>query len=91
MKYSAFGDDRFTDAIVKCGRQTWNVHRVILCRESEWFAKALCGNFTEASTRVIEIHDIDPSDVERVLRYIYSGGEPTHTCAVLVPGVRLAC
>ncbi|KAK8131592.1 hypothetical protein PG984_008030 [Apiospora sp. TS-2023a] len=76
MKYSAFGDDRFTDAIVKCGGQTWDVHRVIVCRESEWFAKALCGNFTEASTRVIEIRDIKPSDVEKVLRYIYTGEDP---------------
>ncbi|KAK7992754.1 hypothetical protein PG996_012217 [Apiospora saccharicola] len=83
MKFSAFGDDRFTDAVVKCGGQTWNVHRVIVCRESEWFAKALCGNFTEASTRVIEIHDFEPTNVEKVLRYIYSGEDPA---AKLSPG-----
>ncbi|KAK8018762.1 hypothetical protein PG991_007952 [Apiospora marii] len=65
MKYSAFGDDRFTDAVVKCGGQTWNVHRVIVCRESEWFEKALGGNFIEASNRVIEFSDdfhFEPSD-----------------------------
>ncbi|KAK8045430.1 hypothetical protein PG993_005454 [Apiospora rasikravindrae] len=73
--YSAFGSDPFTDAVVKCDGQTWPVHRVIVCRESEWFARAFCGNFTEATTRVVEIHDIDPSDVEKVLRYIYYDSE----------------
>ncbi|KAK8085378.1 hypothetical protein PG997_006649 [Apiospora hydei] len=75
MKYSAIGSDRFTDAVVKCDGQTWPIHRVIVCRESEWFAKAFCGNFKEATTQEIDIHDIDPSDVEKVLRYIYYDGE----------------
>lgn len=38
------------DAEVKCARRTWKVHKIILCNRSDWFKKALMGQFEARSS-----------------------------------------
>ena len=46
------------------------VHKSILIRES-WFEKALCGNFRESETEIIELPDEDPSIFHFVVAFLY--------------------
>ncbi|KAK8085647.1 hypothetical protein PG997_006918 [Apiospora hydei] len=73
------GDERlfrtgeYTDLKVICGGREWNLHRNILASRCEWFDKALCGNFKEAHTQEIFIHEFSPADIQLLLEYIYTG------------------
>ncbi|KAL1837792.1 hypothetical protein VTJ49DRAFT_3402 [Mycothermus thermophilus] len=62
-----------SDVTLRCGDYTLNLHKVILCSRSEWFKRALTGRFKEASTGVIEIHDVDYQAVDWVVSFIYRG------------------
>lgn len=58
---------------VKCGDQTWNLHKNILCSRSVWFEKALTGHFEESKTGHVEIRNFEPIAIEWLVRYIYTG------------------
>ncbi|KAI0531950.1 hypothetical protein GGR58DRAFT_507943 [Xylaria digitata] len=63
----------FSDVTVKCGDRTWNLHRAILTR-SPFFQKALEPNrFKESQEKHIEITEQDPSKVNWVIYFIYTG------------------
>ncbi|KAK3503236.1 hypothetical protein B0T13DRAFT_394127 [Neurospora crassa] len=63
----------FSDVVVKCGDRTWNLHKNILCSRSIWFEKALTGHFEEAKTGVVNIENFEPSAIDILIRYIYTG------------------
>ncbi|KAI0138192.1 BTB/POZ protein [Hypoxylon sp. NC0597] len=65
-------DDFMKDAIIECGNRVWKVHKLILATRSEWFKKALCGQFTESQCAKVVIHEQDPKHVNWILTWIYS-------------------
>ncbi|KAJ4388050.1 hypothetical protein N0V93_008655 [Gnomoniopsis smithogilvyi] len=73
-----FESGNFADAEVRCGDQTWKVHRAIVCTRSTWMEKALAGGFQlspfkEAKTGIITIEENEPAMVGVALKYIYMG------------------
>lgn len=54
------------------GEREFKCHKMILCRNSEYF-KAMFGRsgFKESEQPIVELHDDDPLAVEVVLRYLY--------------------
>ncbi|KAH0277523.1 hypothetical protein KCU91_g3115, partial [Aureobasidium melanogenum] len=93
-KRTFFNDEQFSDVIVKFGNQQIFAHKVMLASGSVWFEKALCGNFSEANKKVIELHDEDasPNAIMAMLKHLYGSGylkqdmqvDPRH-----VPGFHL--
>jgi len=65
--------DNFSDVEVRCGKEVFFCHRMILAERSGHFRTTLGGNFREGQTRVIEIKDMDVDTFKALLRYIYSG------------------
>lgn len=43
--HSSWDEDAFADATIIMGQKKWRVHRVIICKQSQYFAKALEGHF----------------------------------------------
>ncbi|KAH7188932.1 uncharacterized protein B0J16DRAFT_104482 [Fusarium flagelliforme] len=68
--------------------QTFYVHRDILL-QAEWFQKALCGNFREASEQVIDLPEEDPAIFHFLVAFLYEGSfEPIRPAAsVLEPEI----
>ncbi|CAJ2500871.1 Uu.00g037240.m01.CDS01 [Anthostomella pinea] len=66
-----------SDVKLTCGDMTWNVHKAILCSRNVFFHKALMGNFAEARTNEVILHETDPKDAYSVLHYIYTGKLPS--------------
>ncbi|KAF5641043.1 DNA polymerase theta subunit [Fusarium sp. NRRL 25303] len=68
--------------------QTFYVHKDILV-QAEWFQKALCGNFREASEQFIDLPEEDPAIFHFLVAFLYEGCyEPIKPAAsVLEPEV----
>ncbi|KAF5582192.1 DNA polymerase theta subunit [Fusarium pseudoanthophilum] len=68
--------------------QTFYVHKDILV-QAEWFQKALCGNFREASEQLIDLPEEDPAIFHFLVAFLYEGCyEPIKPAAsVLEPEV----
>ncbi|KAK8877576.1 BTB/POZ protein [Apiospora arundinis] len=73
-----FDNDLFSDAKVTAGDKTWSVHKVILCRRSEHFNKALNGHFKEIDDAHVNIEGLTSNAVGAVLYYLYTGVVPTN-------------
>ncbi|GAB7324720.1 hypothetical protein MBLNU13_g08579t1 [Cladosporium sp. NU13] len=70
--YKAFFDDAtLSDLTIQLRDGTVRVHRIILCRKSEYFTKLLTGSFQENGRKEIELKEDDGNSMVAVLRYIY--------------------
>ncbi|KAK3659700.1 hypothetical protein LTR56_001063 [Elasticomyces elasticus] len=77
-------DNKHADITVICAERSWRVHKVILCAQSPFFAKACDGDFKasgldgsmEAQTGVITLKEDDPSAVAAMLGYVYNFDYP---------------
>ncbi|OJJ75276.1 hypothetical protein ASPBRDRAFT_53205 [Aspergillus brasiliensis CBS 101740] len=67
----------YSDVEIKCHSSTFRVHRCIICPQSEFFEKALCGAFQEAKSNVVVMHD-DPSLIKKMIDYFYRGDYDDH-------------
>ncbi|KAI7527505.1 hypothetical protein KC331_g16295 [Hortaea werneckii] len=56
---------------ITCSGRTWQVHKVVVCSQCPFFAKAVTGRFKEACDSCIDLVDDDPSTVEAMLRWLY--------------------
>mmetsp|Transcript_9709 Transcript_9709/g.27665 ORF Transcript_9709/g.27665 Transcript_9709/m.27665 type:complete len:167 (-) Transcript_9709:8-508(-) len=65
---------RFTDAVVRCQGQCFQVHRAVLgARSPVMEAMFAQEGLREGSERAIDIADTEPDVVEAMLRYMYIG------------------
>ncbi|OJD32334.1 btb poz domain protein [Diplodia corticola] len=64
-----------SDMTIKCGDTVHNVHRMIVCVQSSFFANAMKKehNFEEAQTNVVDLSDDDPAVVQAAIRFMYTG------------------
>ncbi|RYP18617.1 hypothetical protein DL765_003824 [Monosporascus sp. GIB2] len=76
----------FSDVVVKCGEESWRLHRTILSR-CVWFHKALTGSFEEATSGVVIIHAFEPKHISWLLEYIYLGGKSNLSSLFLAGGI----
>ncbi|KAK2611763.1 hypothetical protein N8I77_005087 [Diaporthe amygdali] len=59
MPGSLWGEENYADATIKMGEKIWRVHRLVVCKQSKYFEKALEGSeFLE-------------EDVNAMLKYLY--------------------
>lgn len=63
----------FSDAVVRCGDHSWQVHRCVLAAASPVWARMLQSGMREAVELVLEIQDADPRVVGELLEFIYTG------------------
>ncbi|KAL1646536.1 hypothetical protein SLS58_003122 [Diplodia intermedia] len=72
-RYLASGES--SDMKIKCGDHVHNVHRMIVCTQSSFFANALKEehNFKEAPTRTVELNEDDPAVVLAAIQFMYMG------------------
>ena len=73
-RWRALWDTReYTDFIVCCGSQTFDVHRAVLSGQSVVFkAMLISGGFKESAENQWVISDCEPKTVESFLEYIYT-------------------
>ncbi|KAF1988691.1 hypothetical protein K402DRAFT_402415 [Aulographum hederae CBS 113979] len=88
-----------SDLIILCGDQTYNVHKIVLCSHSTWFARACETNSKNASnpdgrsidsyTPIIELETEDPTVISILISYCYaldySDSTPATTQKGLLP------
>ncbi|KAG9660090.1 hypothetical protein KCU95_g7945, partial [Aureobasidium melanogenum] len=94
-KRTFFNDEQFSDVVIKLGDQQIFAHKVMLASGSVWFEKALCGNFSEANKKVIELHDEDasPDKIMAMFKHLYGstyGKQEIQVESRQVPGFHLA-
>lgn len=63
----------FSDAVVRCGDRSWQVHRCVLAAASPVWARMLESGMREAVELVLEIQDADPRVVGELLEFVYTG------------------
>ncbi|KAK4894438.1 hypothetical protein LTR27_007324 [Elasticomyces elasticus] len=62
---------KHTDLKIKLGDRVWHVHKSLVCARSDSFAKACEGDFKEAGDGAVEIHDDDPTVIDKMIHFIY--------------------
>ncbi|KAI0107921.1 hypothetical protein F4776DRAFT_668001 [Hypoxylon sp. NC0597] len=72
MPIVLYENDEFADVQLTCGGKQWKLHKIVVCKRSAWFKKALTGNFVEASG-IIDIKEWSPDLIDRLITYIYEG------------------
>ena len=54
-----FGDEKYTDLAVRCGDAEWRVHRMVVCGQSSFSAKACDGGYEVSRTAQLRIPPAD--------------------------------
>ncbi|KAK8176730.1 BTB/POZ protein [Phyllosticta citribraziliensis] len=64
---------QFSDLKIRCKEDEYNVHKAIVCPQSDFFGTALnsVGGFKESKTNVIELHEADPAVVRAIVQFLY--------------------
>ncbi|KAK5701084.1 hypothetical protein LTR17_022915 [Elasticomyces elasticus] len=68
-----FHTSKYSDLTVTCGGLEWNVHKSIICTQSDFFAKACDGSFREAKQARIDLSIDDHQAVAALLYFFYHG------------------
>ncbi|KAK4891416.1 hypothetical protein LTR27_009911 [Elasticomyces elasticus] len=68
-----FRTSKYSDLTVTCGGLEWNVHKSIICTQSDFFAKACDGSFREAKEARIDLSSDDHRAVAALLYFFYHG------------------
>ncbi|KAK6429337.1 hypothetical protein LTR95_014517 [Oleoguttula sp. CCFEE 5521] len=70
---SLFGNEQYSDKVVKCGKREWKVHKALVLPQIEILAKAFNGGFKEGEENVYTFSDTDPAAVHALLQFVYHG------------------
>ena len=65
-----------TTATIICQDHIWQLDKETLTSKSKFFNAAFCGQFSEASTATINLHEEDPETVALLIRWIQSKTYP---------------
>ncbi|KAF2232169.1 hypothetical protein EV356DRAFT_568953 [Viridothelium virens] len=68
---SLFNRPEYSDFTVTCNGRKWNVHKLVLCTQSNFFAKACHGAFKEAESGDVDLKD-DPDIVNAMIEFFYT-------------------
>ncbi|KAI9847324.1 MAG: hypothetical protein M1837_002911 [Sclerophora amabilis] len=68
----------FIDLTLICGKETFKVHKLVVCSQSKVLRAACVGVFKEAASDSIELHD-ELVVVERLVQFFYEGDYPDLT------------
>ncbi|KAF1923433.1 uncharacterized protein M421DRAFT_324712 [Didymella exigua CBS 183.55] len=63
----------YSDLIVTCGGDTYEVHKVIVCGRAEFFARAMKFGGQEAQTGTINLPDNETEIIKLLMHYLYGG------------------
>ncbi|RPA72605.1 POZ domain-containing protein, partial [Ascobolus immersus RN42] len=66
-------DGRYSDLVLKCGGETFKVHKSVLCPQSDFFEACVESGMRESVNNEIELVDEELDDVKRMLEFLYSG------------------
>ncbi|KAF1937280.1 hypothetical protein EJ02DRAFT_412596 [Clathrospora elynae] len=70
--YSSFASGNYSDLIVTCGSDTYNVHKMIVCSRCDFFARAMKFSVgKESQDGIIELPMDDPATVKLLMQYLY--------------------
>ncbi|KAL7756501.1 hypothetical protein ACKLNR_013494 [Fusarium oxysporum f. sp. zingiberi] len=61
----------YSDLIITCGNDIYQVHKVIVCPRSSFFTAACSGKFKEGQEGKINLPDDDPDAVREMIHYLY--------------------
>ncbi|KAE9963535.1 hypothetical protein BLS_009204 [Venturia inaequalis] len=68
-----FESGKYSDLVIRSGRRKFNVHKNVVCGQSEWFEKAVKENaFLEGETGVISMNEDKLDAVAAMLDYLYT-------------------
>ncbi|KAJ5938796.1 BTB/POZ protein [Penicillium verhagenii] len=68
---SFFKSSQFTDLVIATEEQEFKVHRVVVCGQSEYFARLYNGKWTETTDATIKLMDDDPRAIEAMIHFMY--------------------
>ena len=72
MLKSLLANPQYSDLSLTCGDRTFPCHRAILSCRSDVFARMLESNMKEAQSGVVNITELEPEVLERVIEFIYT-------------------
>ncbi len=66
-----YSEGKHTDLTITCGERRWQVHKALLCAQSEYFYKGCSGVLQEAQSNTISLHNDDPAMVNILIEHFY--------------------
>ena len=74
--HDSYKDHLFTDVVIRCRKDVFKVHKVILASQSPVFKKMFEINMKEKESGVVSISDLSPAVVSSLVTYFYTGTAP---------------
>lgn len=84
MMHEVWQQRCFSDCKISCGTTVLQCHRSILAAASPVWRTAFESDFREGHEALIRIDDVEPSSVEDVLKYVYTGEFETSDVAAVL-------
>ncbi|RBR22338.1 uncharacterized protein FIESC28_04532 [Fusarium coffeatum] len=69
---SILASGQFSDFTLVCEGQEFRLHQAVVCPQSLVLNAALCGEFKEATTKVVTVQGFDISTVKRLVSFFYT-------------------
>lgn len=67
-----YSSRKFCDVKLKAGGKTFPYYKLVLCARSSVFSSMFEIDMTEKNSNVVEIEDVDPETLQRMLTYMHS-------------------
>lgn len=77
---------RHSDFVIECKGHVFNVHKALICAQSEFFDRLCAGPFQESSSSRVNLEEDDPAIIARILLYIYTDDYPVTKVSEDSPG-----